>query len=105
MSQLTGKVAAVLSKRQVVINRGRRNGVTPGMKFLIRMTVGPIRDPDDPSNVLESISLYKATVTARTVFEGMTICNIEPRLTSGLTTLSFGEPREVYRDVEDPLIS
>lgn len=42
---ITGKVAAVLSERRLVINRGSEHGVEPGMRFRVLEALD-ITDPD-----------------------------------------------------------
>lgn len=44
--QIEGKIAAILDKSTVVINRGHAHGVDKGEAFYIYSTLGPFVDPD-----------------------------------------------------------
>jgi hypothetical protein len=44
--RIKGKIAAILSKTEVVINRGEDDGVTRGAIFYVYSLIGPILDPD-----------------------------------------------------------
>lgn len=47
MSQrIEGKIAAILSRTTIVINRGTKDGVSAGDKFYIYSRIGPFHDPD-----------------------------------------------------------
>jgi len=60
--RLKAKVAAILSQREVVINRGLAAGVQVGMRFAILNSAGVnIRDPDT-NEVIDSIEVVKAVV-------------------------------------------
>lgn len=43
---IRGKVAAILNDRDLVINKGRNDGVAEGMEFQVTQPDVPIRDPD-----------------------------------------------------------
>lgn len=74
---IRGKIAAVVSDRAVVINRGKTHGVTSRMKFQINLVLERIQDPDDPQNLLEGISYKKGTITVSQVLDKMSFCSIE----------------------------
>lgn len=57
-----GKVAAILNKRELVINLGVEDGVQEGMRFVILNSKGvDIRDPDS-GRVLGSVEVPKTMV-------------------------------------------
>ena len=43
---IQGKVAAILNERDLVINKGEKDGVSEGMPFQVTQPDVPIRDPD-----------------------------------------------------------
>lgn len=103
---IEGKVAQVISERDLAINRGSEDGVHAGMRFKI---LGPepaeVRDPDT-DEVLGMVEIAKVEVEAVTVFEKFTVCRTfktvtvpgrpaQPGLSSAYSGLSrsiFGEP-------------
>ena len=48
---IQGKVAAILNERDLVINRGRIEGVSEGMEFQVTQPDVPIRDPDSGADL------------------------------------------------------
>jgi hypothetical protein len=110
MAAIHGKIAAVITSRAVVLNRGRVHGVKKGMKFGIYVTVGPIVDPDDEGNILKQLKFRKGTITADFVYERMSYCSIEPipGENSAISSISSGfivgtSPTPKFPDVEAPL--
>lgn len=60
--RLRGKVAAILNKRELVVNLGSDDGVQEGMRFVILNSKGvDIRDPDSGA-VLGSVEVPKTIV-------------------------------------------
>jgi hypothetical protein len=60
--RISGKVAGVLTKRELVINRGSADGVEVGMRFAVLNRQGiDIKDPDT-GELLGSTELVKAVV-------------------------------------------
>ncbi|MBU2073665.1 MAG: hypothetical protein KKE65_08540 [Actinobacteria bacterium] len=60
--RLRGKVAAILSKRELIINLGEEDGVRVGMKFVILNSQGmDIQDPDTGA-VLGTVEVPKTVV-------------------------------------------
>lgn len=51
MENVDGKIAAILSKTSVVINRGSLNGVEENDTFVIYTKLGPFYDPDTNANL------------------------------------------------------
>ena len=104
---IRGKIAAAVDETKVVINRGARDGVTRDMKFAVYLTVPTIRDPEDPSNVLDGVRYKKATITAKTVRERMSFCAVEGRLTDLYDPDPWDDPdvKMIYPKVKLPLIS
>ena len=48
---IQGKVAAILNERDLVINKGRTDGISEGMLFQVTQPDVPIRDPDSGANL------------------------------------------------------
>src|SRR5438105_2674319 len=60
--RITGKVAGLLTKRELVINRGSGDGVEVGMRFAVLNRHGiDVRDPDT-GEILGSTELVKTVV-------------------------------------------
>jgi hypothetical protein len=61
-ARIRGKVAAILSKRELIINVGSDDGVEPGTKFVILNRKGiDVRDPDT-NEVLGTVEVPKTLV-------------------------------------------
>lgn len=85
---IEGKVAQVISERELVINRGERDGVTQGMVFrIVRSEPEVIRDPDT-DEVLDEVDVTKVEVEAVTVREKVAICRTFRRI------VTPGRPRK-----------
>ena len=103
---IRGKIAAVVSETSVVINRGGSHGVKGGMKFTIYIEVGPVEDPDDPKNTIQTLRYKKGTIEATSVLEKMSICSIEGTWQDyGEDDYDYREGTTVYPGVASPLIS
>jgi hypothetical protein len=63
---IEGKIAAILDKTTVVINRGRDHGIVPGNQFYIYSELGPFPDPDS-GDELGTITRVWGQVEATTV--------------------------------------
>jgi hypothetical protein len=83
---LTGKIAAFLDDRSVVINIGSEHGVKPGMRFVATYKTSTIIDPDNEEVPLGDLSFEIATMQATNVQKKMTVCSI---LNPYYETLSF----------------
>lgn len=74
MTRIEGKVAKVISERDLVINRGSVAGVEPGMRFkIVAPEPSEIRDPDT-DEVLGAVDITKVEVEAVTVEENLSVC-------------------------------
>ena len=61
-SRIRGKVAAILSKREVVLNIGTENGVEVGMRFVILNRKGvDVKDPDS-GEVIGTVEVPKTVI-------------------------------------------
>jgi hypothetical protein len=64
MENVDGKIAAILSRTRVVINRGSLNGVEKGDSFLIYTQLGPFYDPDTKADLGTTTEIWgKVSVT------------------------------------------
>jgi hypothetical protein len=62
---IEGKIAAILDRSTVVINRGSDQGVEKGTEFYIYSKLGPFFDPDSGDNLGEATKIWgkvKATI-------------------------------------------
>lgn len=81
MGNVTGKVAAIVDERELVINRGEEHGVTVGMRFAVLAGQGTeILDPDT-GEALGSVPIDKATVK---------VVRVQPRLSVARTFRTVG---------------
>ncbi|WP_371781726.1 hypothetical protein [Streptosporangium subroseum] len=72
-SRIEGKVAQILTKRELVINKGEVDGVELGMRFAILNTRGTdIRDPET-GEMLGSVEIEKAVVKVVRVSERLSV--------------------------------
>lgn len=92
--ELQGKVAAILSEKEIILNRGTAHGVKPGMKFAILGSVEEIKDPDT-GELLDTIHLAKGLVQAREVREKIAICD-QVACSGKLFNLSFPINRAIF---------
>ena len=107
VEKIRGKVAAIITSTSLVINRGQVHGVKVGMKFGIFYAVGPIRDPDDPENTIESLTFRKGTVSVTRIYDKMCYCSIDPlRVITRMDTFtlsSLSTSQTVYPEVQTPM--
>lgn len=81
---IKGKIAGVVTRKNVLINRGAQDGVKEGMRFSVNLKIGTIVDPDDPTNVMEELSFKKAKLKVSAVYDRMSYCAIEGTLVNPL---------------------
>jgi hypothetical protein len=101
-NRVEGRVAQVLSERELVINRGRDDGVRKGMRFMV-LAEAPleIRDPES-GTLLDQIDREKVRVEATEVRQKISICSTYEKVVVG-GALSFpdldlfGPRREIYK--------
>lgn len=65
---IEGKIAAILDKSTVVINRGSDQGVEKGTEFYIYSKLGPFFDPDSGESLGETTKIWEkvqATIVER----------------------------------------
>ncbi len=80
MARIEGKIAALVTKTTVIINRGSSHGVKNDMLFSIRLPMLEITDPDDPANALSGVSFEKGKLRIQGTFEKMSQATLEPTL-------------------------
>ena len=101
--KITGKVAQILSVRELVINRGSDDGVQEGMAFAVLNPQGArIVDPDTEEE-LGSVDLPKVLVKAVRVEPRLTVARTyvtHRRVTGGSGVYNIFAPREVHEVVE-----
>ena len=89
---IRGKVARVLSAREVALNVGKKNGVEPGMLFDILSTTGyEVQDPDT-GVVIGSIDRPKVRVKITKVQDELSVAAtyVSKRVNIGGTAEIFG---------------
>ncbi len=86
---IEGKIAAIVDDHSVVINRGKRDGVRPGMKFKAVYKTERIVDPDDKTRVLDGLSFMIGKMEVTSVLDAFSYCKVDsPILNAGfLATL------------------
>ena len=84
-----GRIARIVDRSAVIINRGSKDGVKPGMRFVVFTEEDEVTDPQT-NEVLGKWELVKGYVKAEHVQERMTSCSPAP------------PPGEGAREEEDP---
>ena len=74
---IEGQVAGIVDASTLLINRGERHGVRPGMRFAVFAEVEEVRDPASGES-LGRWELVKGTVAAVHVQPLLTICGPVP---------------------------
>jgi hypothetical protein len=73
MTRIEGKVAEIISDRDLVINRGKVDGVTVGMQFRILHSRGAaIKDPDT-QEIIGQVEIDKTVVKITSVDERIAV--------------------------------
>ena len=102
-SRLQGKVAKILTEREVVINIGRTRGVTKGMRFaILAATPEEIHDPET-GELLDVVDRTKVLVQVTEVREKIAICSTyrTTKIPGGVfgsiysTSKLFSQPEEI----------
>ncbi len=92
---LQGKVAKILTEREVVINIGSAQGVKKGMRFaILAPTPEEILDPET-DEVLDVVDRTKVLVQATEVRERITICSTfrTTKISGGAFSMSYAIDR------------
>lgn len=82
MEQIKGKIAAILDRTTMVINRGSLDGVSRGLVFYIYTELGPFRDPDTGKD-LGTIPHVWGRVVVANVANRLCIAGTEYKYTGG----------------------
>ena len=106
-AEIVGKVAAVTSDRELVINRGSNHGVAVGMVFLVKGAPIEIRDPDTQEPI-GKVSNAKVLVRVTQVDEELSIArtfrsrtvNVGGNFVTGGSLASFLQPPKYEHRVE-----
>jgi hypothetical protein len=77
--EIHAKIIKLMSKTQVVINKGKNDGVKIGMIFGIKLMLPDIVDPEDESNVLSGIYYEKGEIRVDSVFDRMSFASLIPK--------------------------
>lgn len=103
---ITGKIAAIVTERNAVINRGSLNGVEKEMKFRVVLDLGTISDPDNPDRKLGELAFTKARLIVTNVYHRMSYCSMQVNksdlpqsMVSHLVNPFFAKPK-----VESPML-
>lgn len=74
---ISGKIAAVISETRIVINKGTLQGVSESMRFVIKLKIPEIIDPDNMYNKLTGIYFEKGNARIVKVFDSMSFADLE----------------------------
>lgn len=81
MEPIEGKVAQVISERDLAINRGSLAGVEPGMRFkILSSQPSEVRDPDT-DELLGTVDLTKVVVEVISVQDNLAVCRTFKKVT------------------------
>ena len=103
-TSVEGKVAKIINRRQLVINRGTDHGVEPGMKFVVVDDFEEILDPDTQES-LGTIRREKIRVRVVEVQKSLAIASTyETYVNPGLGSYvrAFEEPTKQVRKLKIP---
>lgn len=105
ISRIEGKVAGILTKRELVINRGEADGVEIGMRFAILNPQGiDVKDPDT-GVVLGSVEHVKTVVKVVRI-DGPHLCTARTfrtvRGTPGISASLFAGATSLYGSPDRP---
>ncbi|MDQ0094812.1 hypothetical protein [Paeniglutamicibacter psychrophenolicus] len=73
MSRIEGRVATVLSDRQIAINRGSQHGVEIGMKFAVLTDEVPVVTDPETGEEIGNVEVAKTLVKIVSIQEKMSI--------------------------------
>ena len=76
---IEGKIAKILDDFNVIVNKGRADGVAEGMHFVVYTEVDDVPDPDTGES-LGKWELIKGRLVAVHVQDRMTVCSAESPL-------------------------
>lgn len=82
MEQIEGKIAAILDRTTIVINRGSLDGVSRGLVFYIYTELGPFADPDTGED-LGTIPQVWGRVLVSNVADRLCLASTEYEYTGG----------------------
>jgi hypothetical protein len=82
---IKGKVAAIVDNISVIINVGKDNGVTPGMRFNAIYFTKEVADPDNPAIVLAPLSFVICEFVAENVYKNFSYCVVALETASATT--------------------
>jgi hypothetical protein len=68
---IEGRIIAILSDSQIVINKGRVDGVALGMIFGIKLILPEIIDPEDSSNKISGLFYEKGEGEVQRILDRM----------------------------------
>jgi hypothetical protein len=64
MEQIEGKIAAILDRTTVIINRGSLDGVSKGLTFYVYTELGPFNDPDTGEDLGTIVNVWGKVVVS-----------------------------------------
>lgn len=88
---IKGKIAAIINTVTVIINKGSLDGVNKGMKFVIKLSIPSVVDPDDPDNILNDLYFEKGKIVIDKTYDRMAMGTIQGEVEyfqNALTSLS-----------------
>ena len=75
---IEGKIAKILDEFNIIVNKGRADGVAEGMRFVVYAEVDEVTDPETGES-LGNWELIKGRLAASHVQDKMTVCSAETR--------------------------
>jgi len=85
---IEGQVARIIDESALIVNRGAKDGVTPGMRFAVFAQVEEVIDPETKKS-LGKWELVKGQVLASHVQDSMTICAAVPKPASPMADPTY----------------
>ena len=100
MPKIRGNIIRILDKRTVIINLGRRDGITDGKVFSILSQPEPVVEPSTGEE-LGRVLVVKAKVSASEVYEKFTIATTRWTVTRGSAGFNIARYLGVHMEVVD----
>ena len=105
---IEGKIASIVDSHAVLINRGKRDGVRPGMKFRAIYKTQRVVDPDDETRVLDGLNFMIGKMEATSVLDAFSYCTVESPIvtTNPLTAFTLAQvERKSLVDPNEPQLA
>lgn len=102
--EIKAKIIELISDNNVVINKGKKEGVEVGMIFGVKLIIPDIVDTDDNTNILQGIFYEKGEIRIDSVFERMSFASLVPRKKGIFTTSMLPDIPSTYPEISGKIL-